>query len=183
MSDTYYAWDYIYELEERRLLSISEKESLCEKISHTVKKPSTALTIMVKVIPVPALILTYVGMILANATVLGWVILMAAVFCLVAALFLYIVKEVWVYDRWKRTRKNVMKEDVYAVPVEIGHIWEAEDKFGGYLITLRYTADKEFSDTYRISEETYKKNGELICYYYKGAREKYKGPYKIFYIE
>lgn len=60
MSDTYYAWDYIYELEGRRLLSISEKESLCEKISHTVKKPSTALVIIVKVIPVPALILTYV---------------------------------------------------------------------------------------------------------------------------
>ena len=81
---------------------------------------------MVKVIPVPAFILVFVGMMLVDATVLGWIILMAVVFCLVAALFLYIVKEVWVYDRWMETRKNVMKEDVYAVPVETGQIRAAK---------------------------------------------------------
>lgn len=185
MGNTHYAWDCIHELEGQRLISMPEKERLCEKISRTVKKTSTALVIAVKVIPVLMFILIFVGMMLTKTTPLGWVILVFSVLYLVAALFLFLLKEVWVYDRWMETRKNIMKQDVYAVPVEAGQVWKAGDKFGGYLLTLRYTAEEEFADTYRIPEETFKEmeSGKLTCYYYKGAREKYKGPCKILYLE
>ena len=149
MGNTHYAWDCIHELEGQRLISMPEKERLCEKISRTVKKPSTALVIAVKVIPVLMFILTFVGMMLTKTTPLGWVILAVSILYLVAALFLFLLKEVW------------------AAGIDVD------------------TAEEEFADTYRIPEETFKEmeSGKLTCYYYKGAREKYKGPCKIFYLE
>lgn len=185
MNHRHYAWDCIHELEGQKLLSIPEKEALCEKISRTVNRPSAALVVLVKVLPFFAMVLLFAGLKLTETTVLGWGVLIIAICYLAAALFLYLVKEVWVYDRWKETSKTIMKQDVYAVPVEAGQVWEAGDKTGGYLLTIRYTADEDFADIYRIPEETYQKmdGGKLVCYYYKGAREKYKGPYKIFYID
>lgn len=185
MNHRYYAWDCINELEGQKLLSIQEKEALCERISCTVNRPSAVLVVLVKVLPVFAVVLLFAGLKLTETTALGWGVFIIGICYLAAALFLYLVKEVWVYNRWKETSKTIMKQDVYAVPVEAGQVWEAGDKTGGYLLTIRYTADEEFADTYRIPEETYKKmeGGKLVCYYYKGVREKYKGPYKIFYID
>ncbi len=168
MNHRHYAWDCIHELEGQKLLSIPEKEALCEKISRTVNRPSAALVVLVKVLPFFAVVLLFAGLKLTETTVLGWGVLIIAICYLAAALFLYLVKEVWVYDRWKETSKTIMKQDVYAVPVEAGQVWEAGDKTGGYLLTIRYQKMD---------------GGKLVCYYYKGAREKYKGPYKIFYID
>ena len=130
MNHRHYALDCIHELEGQKLLSIPEKEALCEKISRTVNRPSAALVVLVKVLPFFAVVLLFAGLKLTETTVLGWGVLIIAICYLAAALFLYLVKEVWVYDRWKETSKTIMKQDVYAVPVEAGQVWEAGDKTG-----------------------------------------------------
>ena len=53
------------------------------------------------------------------------VIFFGSVIYIATALFFYLVKEIWVYDRWKTQEKEVMKKDVYRVPVTIGETFRA----------------------------------------------------------
>lgn len=181
-----YTWNHIDKLSGREKLTVSEKESLCDKISSNTKKPSLNITIATKIIPFPAGALFFAGLGKLNENAIyGLIILVPTFLYLVSALFLYLVKQVWVYDRWKETKKEVMKKDVYRVPIEVGSAWQSEDKLQNCFIQIKYSEDENFCDVFQIPEKTYEniEQVKLFCYYYEGKRDKYRGKYKVFFID
>ncbi len=187
----HYAWDCIGELAGKRLLNMDEKAAVCRKIRSSMYKPSFAVTIAVKIMPFLAVLTVLVGMkyILEGASTLtvacGVVIFLSSVIYIASALFFYLVKEIWVYDRWKTQEKEVMKKDVYRVPVTIGETFRAGGKKKYCYATLKYTQDENFLDTYQITEHLYNHVNETTpyCCYYEGKPEKYNaGKYKLFFI-
>lgn len=103
----HYAWDCIGEFSGKRLLSMDEKTAVCRKIRSSIYKPSLAVTIAIKVMPFIACLMFLIGMkcIVENVSALtfvcGIIIFFISVFYMSFALFYYLVKEIWVYDRRK----------------------------------------------------------------------------------
>lgn len=187
----HYAWDCIGELAGRRLLNMDEKAAVCRKIRESIYKPSFAVTIAVKIMPFLAVLTLLVGIkyILqassALTTTCGVIIFTVSLVYIVSALFFYLVKEIWVYDKWKAQEKEIMKKDMYRVPVTIGEPFRAGGKKKHCYATLKYTQDEDFLDTYQITEYLYNHANEAkaYCCYYEGKPEKYNaGKYKLFFI-
>lgn len=181
----HYAWNCIDKLEGKRLLTLTEKKALCEKINSFVHQPSPAVTVMTKIMPVIIIVLFPAGCMRAGTdTACGLLLMVLAAVCFVFYLLLYILKEVYVYDRWKTIRKEVMRKDVYQVPVMIRSTYRAEGKSRPCYATIKYTEEEDFLETYRITEYLYNRIGrvDVCCYYYEGRREKYQGKYKVFFM-
>lgn len=188
----HYAWDCIGELDGKRLLSVDEKMAVCRKISSSMYKPSFVVTIAVKIIPFIVWLVFLFGIkciveaVSVSALVYGIIIFAASTFYMIFALLFYLVKEIWVYDRWKTQEKEIMKKDVYRVPVTIGDTFRAGRKHKYCYANLRYTEEENFLDTYQITEYLYNHANEvnLYCCYYEGKPEKYgPGKYKLFFID
>lgn len=188
----HYAWDCIGELTGKRLLSVDEKTAVCKKIRASMYKPSFAVTIAVKVMPFIVWIVFLIGIkciVEAVSTltfVYGIILFIVSAFYMIFALFFYLVKQIWVYDRWKTQEKEIMKKDVYRVPVTIGNTFRAGGKNKYYYANIRYTEEENFLDTYQITEYIYNHANEmnLYCCYYEGKPEKYRtGKYILFFID
>lgn len=188
----HYAWDCIGEFSGKRLLSMDEKTAVCRKIRSSIYKPSLAVTIAIKVMPFIACLMFLIGMkcIVENVSALtfvcGIIIFIISVFYMSFALFYYLVKEIWVYDRWKTQEKEIMKKDVYRVPVTLGETFQAGGRHKYCYASLKYTEQENFLDTYQITEYLYDHANEikLYCCYYEGKPEKYRpGKYKLFFID
>lgn len=187
----HYAWDWIGESEDKRKLTLQEKETVCKKIGSSIYKPSFAATIAVKIMPFVACLGLMVGLkgtaetedtLLFACSVISSIV---SLFYMIFALFFYLIKEIWVYDRWKAQEKEIMKKDVYCVPVEFGETFQAGGRHLYYCANLKYTEDENYLDTYQITEYLYMHGRErkLYCCYYESKPEKYlAGKYKIFFI-
>ena len=177
-----YAWDHIHELEGKHKLNDDEKVELCKKLEPIEYKPSLILILLTKVIPFPIIVLFFVGFDMADSSVLGIIFIFSSLIYLVLALILYLIKFVWVYDRWKEAKRGLLKRDVYRVPVVIASCSQAGGKYKSYYVKLRYTDNIDFAEEYQISDKLYQnlENKKLYAYYYEGKRDKYQGKYKIF---
>lgn len=191
----HYAWDCIGETkdaDEKRLLDTDEKTALCRKIGAAIYKPSRSVIAAVKIAPFFAALTLVAGIkfiveeISAPMLVWGIVLFGISVFYMVFALFFYLVKEVWVYDRWKAQEKEIMQSDVYRMPITIGDVFQAGGRHKYCYANLKYTEEENFLDTYQISEYMYDHVNEVkaYCCYYEGKPEKYRpGKYKLFFID
>lgn len=191
----HYAWDCIGEMKGaagKRLLDQDEKTLLCRKIGGAVYKPSKGVTLAVKIAPFFAVLTLVTGMKFiveetsAPTFTAGIFLFAFSLIYMVFALFFYLVKEIWIYDRWKTQEKEIMKREVYRIPVTIGDTFQAGGRHKYYYANLRYTEEENFLDTYQITEYMYDHVNELqaYCCFYEGKPEKYRpGKYKLFYID